>query len=56
MMRIARDEIAVAKATFALARRDSRVGFEASNHYYYVPQDLTEKVINCQYILDNLGR
>jgi len=52
MRRAASDELRVAKELFALARQDSRVGFEASNHYYYVPQDLIEKVINCQHVLD----
>ena len=42
-------EAANAHALYALARRDSRIGFEASNHYYYVPLDLVEKVIHCQY-------
>jgi hypothetical protein len=47
-----REEMRAAKELFTLARRDARVGFEASNHYDYVPQDLVEKVINCQYLLD----
>jgi len=48
-----REEMRAAKELFTLARRDARVGFEASNHYYYVPQDLVEKVINCQFLLDH---
>jgi UDP-glucose 4-epimerase len=36
-----------------LQTRDSRLGFEASNHYYYVPIDLLEKVLNCQYLLEH---
>ncbi|HSW00925.1 MAG TPA: hypothetical protein VLI39_12180 [Sedimentisphaerales bacterium] len=27
-------------------------GYEASNHYYYLPLDLVEKAINCRHILD----
>lgn len=30
---------------------DSRIGFEATNQYYYLPQDLVEKVVNCEVIL-----
>ncbi len=45
-------EIDSAKSLFALARQDSRIGFEASNHYYYLPQDLEEKVLNCRDLLD----
>jgi hypothetical protein len=26
--------------------------FEASDHYYYLPLDLMEKVVNCRHILD----
>ncbi len=38
----------------ALQSRDSRIGFEASNQYFYVPLDLAEKVINCQWLEDTL--
>jgi len=31
--------------------RDSRIGYEASNHYFYVPLDLAEKVLNCDALL-----
>ena len=55
LIRAVEDEIVVAKELFVLARQDSRIGFEASNHYYYVPQDLVEKVVNCQDVLDRLA-
>lgn len=32
--------------------RESRFGFEASNHYFYVPIDLAEKVLNVQQLLE----
>ena len=35
-----------------LQLEDSRFGFEASNHYFYVPQDLAEKVLNCNFLLE----
>jgi len=35
----------------ALAERDSRIGYECSCHYFYTPQDLREKVLNCRMIL-----
>lgn len=47
-----RDEIRTASRLFTLTLRDSRIGYEASNHYYYLPLDLVEKVINCRHILD----
>jgi hypothetical protein len=52
--RLTRDEIGIAKELFTLARHDSRIGFEASNHYYYTPQDLMEKALNCQHLIDAL--
>ena len=48
-------EITFARQLFVLTRRDSRIGFEASNQYYYVPQDLIEKVINCESLSRTLG-
>jgi hypothetical protein len=50
--RLLRREIAAARRMFALQMADSRLGFEASNQYYYVPMDLVEKVLNCRYLLD----
>jgi hypothetical protein len=48
-------EIQSAARLYALARVDSRIGFEASNQYYYLPQDLLEKIINCEQLLDTLA-
>ena len=52
LRRIVRDEIALARELFTLTRLDSRIGFDPSNQYYYLPLDLVEKVINCRYVLD----
>ncbi|MGE5610582.1 MAG: hypothetical protein ACM359_15135 [Bacillota bacterium] len=49
--RLLQAEAANARALFSLARQDSRIGFEASNQYYYLPQDLIEKVLNCRHLL-----
>ncbi len=43
-------EIELARRLYDLAVVDSRLGYEASNHYYYVPHDLMEKVINCEHL------
>jgi len=45
-----------ARQLYRLQRQDSRIGFEASNHYYYLPQDLEEKFLNCQGLLRNVGK
>jgi hypothetical protein len=54
--RIARDELPLAAELYRLTCLDSRIGFEASNQYYYLPLDLVEKVVNCQYVLDHSDR
>jgi hypothetical protein len=46
-------EIGLAKRMALLQGGDSRLGFEASNHYFYVCNDLAEKVLNCRDLLDN---
>lgn len=46
------DEIRIALLEREAMRKDSRIGYEASNHYYFTQNDLAEKVINCQYLLD----
>lgn len=45
-------EIQLARQLFSLAREDSRIGFEPSCHYFYLPLDLVEKVINCRWLLE----
>lgn len=47
-----REEIDSARQLYTIQMRDSRIGFEASNHYYYVPLDLAEKVLNCRDLLE----
>jgi hypothetical protein len=49
-------ELELAKRLHRLQSRDSRIGFEASNQYYYVPMDLAEKVLSWGQIstVDNL--
>ena len=49
--RLLRAEIDLARRLHAVQSRDSRIGFEASNQYNYVPVDLAEKVINCHDLL-----
>ena len=52
----AEEEREIALKLHKIARTDSRIGFEASNHYFYTLNDLREKVINCTYILEQLGK
>ena len=48
-------EIALARELFTLTREDSRIGFEPSCHYFYLPLDLVEKVVNCRWLLRNFA-
>ena len=56
MRSICRREIATAKALLPLVQADSRIGYECSNHYFYIPQDVREKLLSCHAILDALDR
>lgn len=56
MRRIVTDEIAIVKQLLPLVEADSRIGYESSNHYFYIPQDLLEKLINCEYVLEQLKK
>jgi hypothetical protein len=49
-------ECRIAKDVFGLQQEDSRIGFEATNQYYYLPIDLMEKVVNCDHLLRELKK
>lgn len=36
-----------ARRMYGLSSADSRLGYEASPHHFYLPLDLVEKVVNC---------
>ncbi len=50
--RLLTSELELARQVYAIQCRDSRIGFEASNQYNFVPIDLLEKVVNCRDLLD----
>ena len=35
-------------------RDESLIAYEASNHYYYTPVDLLEKILNCEQVIAEL--
>ena len=51
MVTILRNERDLALRLYTLQRNDARIGFEATNHYFYTPADLAEKVLNCSFLL-----
>lgn len=48
LQQILEKEIVLAKRMNVLQNGNSKLGFEATNHYFYIPSDLVEKVINCR--------
>ena len=50
----ARRELETARRHLALARADSRIGYECSNHYFYIPHDIMEKMLNCHDVISRL--
>jgi hypothetical protein len=46
-----RAEESAARRLYTLQLADPRLGFEASNHYFYTPLDLVEKVVQCEWLL-----
>ncbi len=48
-------ELQLAVRLHSLQSRDSQIGFEASNQYYYIPHDLVEKALNCRWLAQRLA-
>jgi hypothetical protein len=49
-------EIRLARQLYTLVQEDSRIGFEPSCQYFYLPLDLVEKVVNCRWLLGYLEK
>ena len=52
---ILREECLLAELMLKLLRKDSRLGYEASNHYLYTENDFLEKIINCEFLLKQIN-
>ncbi len=55
LLEILDDEISLAQMDLALVREDSRIGFESTNHYWFTPQDLVEKIAQCRLMKNELN-
>ena len=53
---ILKSEREMALQLFELQRQDDRIGFESSNHYYYFRNELIEKVLCCDALLEYFSR
>jgi hypothetical protein len=56
MIEIAEDEIRLARRQYAICRQNSAIAYEASNHYFYRPLGLVEKVLNCRQVIEELRK
>lgn len=56
MRRAAEAEARLAAELLPIVRNDPTIGYESSNHYFYVPQDLVEKQLNIRHVLLWLDR
>jgi hypothetical protein len=56
MAALVSEELRIAKAQYRLVRNNSVLAYEGSNHYYYRPLDVAEKILNCRWTLDQLSR
>jgi len=54
MVECAHRELETARRHLGLVRADSRIGYECSNHYFYIPHDIIEKILNCRQIITGL--
>lgn len=54
MRSLVENEIELAKLMLQCQHNDSRIGFEASNHYMYGENNLLEKIVNCYHILSRM--
>jgi hypothetical protein len=54
LLEIAGRESGLARLQFMVTRQQSLIGYEASNHYYYTPVDLLEKMLNCEQVIGEL--
>jgi hypothetical protein len=54
MLKVLDEELEITRNMFLIASADSRIGFEATNHYCYTPVDLLEKILNCETIKKEL--
>ncbi len=52
MKLLVKDEIAAARQFLEICSQDSRLGFEASLDYLYLPLDIREKLVACEYMIE----
>lgn len=48
------DEKRLAYEAIGLLSRNATIGYESTNHYFYTKSNLMEKIVNCEYLAENL--
>lgn len=56
LSKIVENEKEMAIMLYNVMTKNSLVGYEAANHYYYTKSMLAEKVLNCDYILSEISK
>ena len=56
LLEVLGEEETLARMLLAIVRRDARIGFEASNHYYYTANSLAEKILNCRRLKEHFRK
>ena len=54
LISILENEILLAKRVGICQCEDARIAFEATNHYYYTPSLIQEKILNCNDLLRHI--
>lgn len=54
LLQITRKALRLTKSLMRMQAIDARIGYEASNHYFYTKRTLMEKIINCKNIINEL--
>lgn len=52
---ILKDELNMATKLYEIMMRNSTIGYEAANHYYFSRGLIAEKIVNCRYLLGKLN-
>lgn len=55
-VQLAKDELDVAENMLALMNRNTSIGYEAANHYYFSKGQIAEKIVNCRYIIGKFNK
>ncbi len=53
LIQFLKEERELTRRLYRLASKDARIGYEASNHYYYTQNNFLEKFINLEYLIDH---